>query len=119
MSFDEFPRLQVIVGHMGEGLPFMLGRATDGIADVGLPRTLTDYVRDNLYFTTSGFVTAPPLLCLLAVVNTDRIMFAADYPYGDVRRAREFLDNAPLGPVDRRKIAHGNAERLLKLPSPL
>lgn len=73
--FDEFPALQVIIGHMGEALPFMVGRATDAVAEVGLPRLLTDYVRDNLYFTTSGFVTA----------------------------------------ADRHKIAHENAERLLKL----
>jgi predicted TIM-barrel fold metal-dependent hydrolase len=116
--FDEFPGLQVIIGHMGECIPFMLGRATDGIAEVGLPHSLTDYVRDNLYFTTSGFVTAPPLVCLLAGVSIDRVMFAADYPYGDAHQAREFLDNAPLGAVDRHKIAHGNAERLLRLPSP-
>jgi predicted TIM-barrel fold metal-dependent hydrolase len=117
--FDEFPRLQVIIGHMGEGLPFMLGRAADGIVGVGLPRLLTEYVSDNLYFTTSGFLTAPPLLCLLAVVSTDRIMFAVDYPYGDAHQARGFLDNAPLGAVDRHKIAHGNAERLLRLASPV
>ena len=114
--FDEFPALQVIVGHMGEALPFMLARATDAIAEVGLPRLLTDYVRDNLYFTTSGFVTAPPLVCLLGVANIDRVMFAVDYPYGDTDRARKFLDAAPLGDADRHKIAHGNAERLLKLP---
>ncbi len=114
--FDEFPTLQVIIGHMGEGLPFMLGRATDGVAEVGLPRRLTDYVRDNLYFTTSGFVTVPPLLCLLAVVNIDRVMFAVDYPYGDTERARKFLDEAPIGHADKHAIAHGNAERLLKLP---
>jgi predicted TIM-barrel fold metal-dependent hydrolase len=104
---------------MGEAVPFMLGRATDGIADVGLPRALTDYVRDNHYFTTSGFVTVPPLLCLLAAVSVDRIMFAIDYPYGDAERARRFLDNAPLAVADRHKIAHGNAERLLRLPSPV
>jgi predicted TIM-barrel fold metal-dependent hydrolase len=113
--FDEFPSLQVIIGHMGECVPFMLGRATDAVAEVGLPRPMTDYVRDNLCFTTSGFVTVPPLLCLLAVVNIDRVMFAVDYPYGDTQRARKFLDEAPLGEADRHKIAHGNAERLLRL----
>lgn len=113
--FDEFPALQVIIGHMGEALPFMLGRATDAVAEVGLPRLLTDYVRDNLHFTTSGFVTAPPLVCLLGVANIDRVMFAVDYPYGDADRARKLLDEVPLGDADRHKIAHENAARLLKL----
>lgn len=114
--FDRFPRLQVIVGHMGEALPFMLARSETILDPVaGLSRPLGAYFRDHVHVTTSGFFTVPPLLCALLVLGADRILFSVDYPFSPNARGRAFLETAPLAPADREKIAHGNAERLLRL----
>ncbi len=115
--FDQFPRLQIINGHMGEALPFMLARAdrTLSPASPHLGRRVAEYVHDNLWMTTSGFFTVPPLLCALEVVGADRIIFAVDYPFSTNADGRAFLDTMPVSPADREKIAHRNAERLLKV----
>ena len=114
--FDEFPDLNVIIGHMGESLPFMLARANTRLNPVaGLKRPLRDYFLEHLYITTSGFFTDPPLQCALDVVGPERIMFSVDYPFSTNKEARAFLDAAKVSDEVRGKIAHGNAERLLGL----
>jgi hypothetical protein len=114
--FDRFPGLNVIVGHMGEGLPFMMGRIEQTLGRLGgLERPIPDYFQRNFWFTTSAFFTTPPLLCALLVFGADRMIFSVDYPFSDCVQARAFLDGAPLSPADRDKIAHANAERLLGL----
>ncbi|HWG12986.1 MAG TPA: amidohydrolase family protein [Streptosporangiaceae bacterium] len=115
--FDQFPGLQMIVGHMGENLPFSLARADERLTPVatGLKRRVGDYFRDHFNVTTSGYFTDPPLLCALMVLGADRILFSVDYPFASNGRARAFLDAAPISEADREKIAHGNAERLLGL----
>jgi uncharacterized protein len=115
--FDRFPGLQVIIGHMGENLPFYLERANRklGPACGHLQRTIADYFLTQFWITTAGFISVPPLQCALAVVGADRILFSVDYPFDDMRPAVAFLDSAPLAPADREKIAHANAERLLGL----
>jgi uncharacterized protein len=115
--FDRFPKLQVIVGHMGEGLPFMQSR-TDAIlstAVTGLQRPVGAYLRENVHYTFSGFNFLPNFLQLLLQVGVDRIMFSADYPYQSMAQARAFLDQLPVSTADRERIAHSNAERLLRL----
>ena len=116
-AFDRHPGLTVVIGHLGEALPFMLPRF-----DVALPQETTklqrpvgDYLRENVYFTFGGFNWTPPFLDLLLGVGADRIMFSADYPYASMARARGFLDQLPVSAGDRERIAHGNAERLLGL----
>lgn len=121
--FDRFPRLQLIIGHMGEALPFMLARADAvlrGRTALEQPRTpvelsLAEYVQRNVQITTSGFFTNPPLRCALETIGADRILFAVDHPFSDGAEARRFLDQAPVSDEERNKIAHGNAERLLGL----
>jgi predicted TIM-barrel fold metal-dependent hydrolase len=115
--FDRFPGLQIILGHMGENLPFYLDRANRKLGKVTghLQRSVGEYLLTQFHITTSGFVTLPPLECTLAVFGADRIMFSVDYPFEDMREARDFLVAAPLAPADKEKIAHGNAERLLGL----
>ncbi len=114
--FQRFPKLQVIVGHMGEALPFMLSR-TDIMAPemTGLQRPISAYLRENVHYTFSGFNFTATFLDLLLQVGVDRIMFSADYPYGSMAQARAFLDRLPVSTADRERIAHGNAERLLRM----
>src|SRR5580658_9648648 len=114
--FDRYPKLQIIVGHLGEALPFMLSRVdvmTPAIT--GLRRQISAYLRENVHYTFSGFNFTPTFLDLLLQVGVDRIMFSADHPYGSMARARAFLDHLPVSTADRERIAHGNAERLLGL----
>jgi uncharacterized protein len=113
--FDRFPGLQVIIGHMGENIPFSLARADERLTPVAthLKRRVGEYFEQNFYITTSGYFTDPPLLCALMVLGAGRIMFSVDYPYSDNAAGRAFLDRAPISAADREKIAHGNAERLL------
>jgi predicted TIM-barrel fold metal-dependent hydrolase len=116
-AFDRFPKLQIIIGHMGENLPFSLARAdrTLSASATHLQRRPAEYFNANFSITPSGYFTVPPLLCALEVVGADRIIFAVDYPYSTLAEGRAFLDSAPISSPDREKIAHGNAERLLKL----
>jgi uncharacterized protein len=113
---DEYPGLQIIVGHMGEALPFFLARSSRVLREqAGLPRPLEDYAVQNLHFTTSGMFTYPPLTCLLDVVGPDRVMFSVDYPYSSNSEGRDFVLGAPISDADREKLAYRNAERLLGL----
>jgi len=115
-TFDRFPTLQMIVGHLGEGLPFMIERLDTMLpALTNLQRPISAYLRENLHYTISGFNFTPTFLDLLLEVGVERIMFSADHPYASMTRARAFLDEIPVSPADRERIAHGNAERLLGL----
>ncbi len=115
--FDRFPKLQVVIGHMGEGLPFMLPRLDAFLTQAAtkLDRRVSDYLRENVHYTFGGFNYPATFLNLLLEVGADRIMFSVDYPYGSMSEGREFLENLAISPADKAKIAHGNAERLFKL----
>ncbi len=115
--FDRFPNLQIIIGHMGENLPFSLARADERLAPFTghLQRQVKDYFLTNFHITTSGYFTLPPLLCALMVFGVDRILFSVDYPFASNTPAKDLLATAPLSTADLEKIAHLNAERLLKL----
>jgi predicted TIM-barrel fold metal-dependent hydrolase len=115
-TFDRYPKLQLVVGHMGETLPFMLQRLdVMPMAMTKLNRPISSYLRENLHYTFSGFNFTPTFLDLLLQVGVDRIMFSADYPYAAMAQARVFLDQLPVSTADRERIAHGNAERLFGL----
>ena len=116
--FDRHPRLRLVVGHMGEMLPFMLARIDDNLPPkvTGLDRLPSEYILDNVHITTSGLFTLPPLLCALMVFGAERVLFSVDWPYAPNEDGRRLLDTAPLSPDDLERIAHGNAERLLGLP---
>jgi uncharacterized protein len=115
--FDRFPRLNIIIGHMGEDLPFSIARA-EAVLSRGvnhLKRRLGEYFQEHFYITTSGYFTVPPLLCAMQVVGADHILFSVDYPYSPNTVGRKFLDALPVSHDDLQKISHGNAERLLKV----
>ena len=114
--FDKYPKLQIVVGHMGETLPFMLQRLdVMPMAITKLKRPISAYLTGNVHYTFSGFNFAPTFLDLLLHVGVERIMFSADYPYSSMAQARAFLDQLSVSPADRARIAHGNAETLLGL----
>jgi predicted TIM-barrel fold metal-dependent hydrolase len=116
-AFDRYPGLQLIIGHLGEALPFMLPRLDRGLPPqvTKLDRSIGAYLCENLHYTFSGFNYLPSFLNLLLQVGVDQIMFSADYPYSSMVEARTFLDQLPVSPADKEQIAHGNAERLLRL----
>jgi predicted TIM-barrel fold metal-dependent hydrolase len=118
-ALDRHPRLKIVIGHMGEALPFMLDRideTTSAQAKTLLKRSVRQTIVDQVWITTSGFFTMVPFVAALMTFGVDRIMFSVDYPFASNARARSFLDSLPVSPADRAKIAHGNADRLLKLP---
>jgi predicted TIM-barrel fold metal-dependent hydrolase len=115
--FDRHPKLQVVVGHLGEALPFMLPRLNKNLPTglTKLDRPIGAYLRENVHYTFAGFNFPATFLDLLLEVGTGRIMFSVDYPYGSMAEARTFLDQIPVSPADRARIAHGNAEQLFNL----
>jgi predicted TIM-barrel fold metal-dependent hydrolase len=118
-ALDRHPGLKIIIGHMGEALPFMLDRideTTAATAKAHLRRSVRQAILDQVWITTSGFFTMVPFMAALMSFGVDRIMFSVDYPFASNARARAFLDALPVSPADRAKIAHGNADRLLRLP---
>ena len=116
-ALDRHPRLKIIVGHMGEGLPAMLARCDQefGPQVSYLQRSVSQTITDQVYVTTSGFFTLPPFMAALTTFGIDRMMFSIDYPYSSNERGRTFLDSLTLAPQDVAKLAHGNADELLKL----
>jgi hypothetical protein len=102
---------------MGEGLPFFFRRLDIiPMATTKLQRPIVDYLKENVHYTFAGLNFPPTFLdLLLELGGFDRIMFSADYPYQSMQQARAFLDQLPASKSDIERIAHGNAERLLKL----
>jgi uncharacterized protein len=115
--FDRYPKLQVVVGHLGEGVPFMLQRLNRNLPTrmTKLDRPLAAYLRENVHYTFAGFNFTATFLDLLLEVGPERIMFSVDHPYGSMAEARAFLEHIPVSAADRERIAHGNAERLFNL----
>ena len=117
-ALDRHPRLQIVIGHMGEAIPFMLDRIDETTATEAkrlLRRSVRQTLLDQVWITTSGFFTMVPFMAALMTFGADRIMFSVDYPFASNARARAFLDALPVSPADRKKIAHGNADRLMRL----
>ena len=115
-TFDRFPGLQIVVGHMGEGLPFWywrVGEDLERIAKDRLHKPVQRYFHDNLWITTSAFFRDELLALALATMGEDRIMFSVDYPMASARAGADWIRAADLPRTTKEKIAHGNARRLL------
>jgi 5-carboxyvanillate decarboxylase len=118
--FDHFPGLKIVLGHMGEALPYWLYRIdymyqayTRGQRK--LKKTPSQYAKDNFLITTSGMNTHPVLRYCHEVLGSNSIMYAIDYPYQESMEAADFMNSAPLPAADCEKIAHGNAERIFHI----
>ncbi len=116
---DRFPALTLVLGHMGETLPYFAWRIQHCFeynpSDKRLERRLQDYLSDNFYVSTSGFHSDQALISAILTIGADRILFAVDYPYETMTPAAEWIERAPISEHDRRKIAHGNARALFGL----
>ena len=112
-TFDRFPKLQLVIGHLGEGLMSMFQRLDNMTpAMTKLKKPVSSYLRENVHYTFSGFNFPATFLDLLLEVGVDRIMFSADHPYQSMAQAKAFLEQIPVSAADRERIAHGNAEKL-------
>ncbi len=123
--FDRFPKLKIVAGHLGEGLPYWLFRidfmhnrmvTANRYASVKkLERKPSDYVRENLYVTTSGMAWEPPILYAQSVLGADRVLYAMDYPYQFVPEEVGVTDFLPISDEDKKKLYQSNAERVFAL----
>jgi len=115
-KFDSYPGLKIILGHLGEGLPFYLWRISMGLARDGRGgKSFRDAFCEHFYITTSGFFSDPALLCCVMEMGIDRILFSVDYPFVENAPGTEWLNRIPLCAEDKAKIMSGNAKRLLKM----
>lgn len=117
--FDRFPRLKVILGHMGEGLPYMRWRFDSRFAvyshGIRLEHAPSEYLGRNIVITTSGVCSAPALLGAIGELGAHAVLFSVDYPYESTALAADFIEQAPLADDVRRLVCHGNAERIFRL----
>ena len=120
--FDRYPKLKIVLGHMGENIPYALYRMDwmHSRAPVAMDRPKlklrpSEYFRQNFFITTSGVNWHPPLKFCIEVLGADNIMWAVDYPYQETHEAVRYMNEAPISETDKQKIFHGNAERVFHI----
>jgi 2,3-dihydroxybenzoate decarboxylase len=117
--FDRFPRARIILGHLGETLPYLLWRfdSRAKLYGVKLAKPPSQYIKENIVVTSSGMCSAEPLTCAISALGHDHVMFAADYPFEQAEEAAHFIDTVALDERVRNDICFNTATRLLKLPA--
>jgi 2,3-dihydroxybenzoate decarboxylase len=118
--FDRFPKARMILGHMGETIPLYLwridSRMHEKLSERGLKRKKpSDYVKQNIVITTSGVFDNGPLICAISALGIASVMFSVDYPYENDSAASRWLHELPFPQAEVEALAHGNAERILRL----
>jgi predicted TIM-barrel fold metal-dependent hydrolase len=117
-ALERHRRLKLVIGHMGEFLPMAMARTTffsrEATAKI-MSRDVTQQLRDQVWVTTSGLFTRPPLDVLIATFGIDRVMFSVDYPFSSNAEGRAFLNSLDLSAVDMDKLCFGNADSLMRL----
>jgi 2,3-dihydroxybenzoate decarboxylase len=122
--FDKHPGLKIILGHLGEALPFWLWRIDnrwdkeEHASNPNVKKLVKkpgQYVKDNIYVTPSGMFDIAPFMCTYSVLGADRILFAVDYPFESNQEAVQFMKTVPICDSDKEKICHSNAERLFRM----
>ena len=118
--FDKHPRLQIILGHLGEGLPYNMWRVdhcngwVQGRHNYPARKKIADYFYANFHLTTSGNFHTQTLVAAMMALGADRILFSADWPFENISHAAEWFDSVPISEADRRKIGRTNALDLFK-----
>ena len=113
--FDKFPKLQMIIGHMGEGLPFYYERIVGDMSEstqASLHKPIAQYLSDNFWYTTSAFFQDELLHLLLRYISVDRVMFGTDYPFANMKQGTDWFRAVDLPREAKEKIAFRNAEKL-------
>jgi predicted TIM-barrel fold metal-dependent hydrolase len=115
--FDKLPKLQVIIGHMGEGIPYALARTSAVLtpASKHLKRSIAETFQQQVHVTTSGYFTKPPFDCAREVLGLDCLLYSVDYPFSPNTKGKDFLATLNLNDADLAQLTHINAEKLLKL----
>ena len=116
--FDRFPGALLMLGHLGETLPYLLWRfdSRAKLYGVTLKRQPSEYIKDNIAVTVSGMFSAEPLYCAVAALGGSRVMFSADYPFESAAEAGHFMDDVSLDEALREDICWRNAARILNIP---
>jgi predicted TIM-barrel fold metal-dependent hydrolase len=121
--FDVHPNLRIVIGHLGEGLPYSIWRVDNRNAWVKAPKTypakrpLGEYFRENFYITTSGNFRTQTLIDAMLEISSDHILFSADWPFENIDHAATWFDSCTISEIDRLKIGRTNALKLFKLDS--
>nr|WP_275694120.1 amidohydrolase family protein [Alcaligenes ammonioxydans] len=117
--FDRCPEVKLVLGHMGEGLPFQRWRYDSRFAvyphGVTLKRKPSEYIGSNILITTSGVCSAPTLMGAIGEMGAEAVLFSVDYPYESTELAADFIESAPMDDKTRELVCYGNAARLFKL----
>jgi 2,3-dihydroxybenzoate decarboxylase len=119
--FDRNPKLKIIIGHLGEHIPFDMWRINHWFEDIKKPlgldckRTIREYFAENIWITTSGHFSSTTLNFCMNEIGADRILFSIDYPFESFADGCDWFDNMEISDTDRYKIGTGNAKELLKL----
>lgn len=116
--FDTFPKLKLIMGHLGEAIPFWLWRIDNRWQKAvnKMPaKKPSEYVKNNIWVSTSGMFGEQSFLCVYTTIGADKIVFAVDYPYESSEEGARFIENVPICDADKERVAHLNVEKLFKL----
>lgn len=116
--FDRFPKALLMLGHLGETLPYLLWRfdSRAKLYGVSLKRQPSEYIKENIAVTVSGMFSAEPLNCAVAALGRSRVMFSADYPFESAAEAGHFMDDVSIEEALREEICWRNAARILNIP---
>jgi 2,3-dihydroxybenzoate decarboxylase len=114
--FEAYPQLKIIIGHMGEGIPFLVDRIDESLnRPGGKPIAFKKIFTEHFWITTSGHFSTPALVCSLLEMGIDRILFSVDWPYVDNQPGMDWMQTVPLSAEDKDKMFNKNARKLLKL----
>jgi 2,3-dihydroxybenzoate decarboxylase len=115
--FEKHPKLKVILGHLGETLPFLVWRVDHAIARPGAAKSISfrDIFCNNFWITTSGNFSNPALMCCVQEMGVDRILFAIDWPFVPNPPGTRWMESVPLCDEDKSKILSGNAKKLFRM----
>jgi predicted TIM-barrel fold metal-dependent hydrolase len=117
--FDRFPGLTIVLGHLGEMLPFAISRTAERLRsrDLGLEKPVDAYLREHFYVTTSGHFDTAALALAVSVLGADRVLLALDHPFADAQSGIDWFDGLELDADERERIGRKNAERVFGLPT--
>jgi 2,3-dihydroxybenzoate decarboxylase len=114
--FDAYPRLKIILGHLGEGIPFLLWRIDQSLSREGNEGLkFADLFRAHFYVTTSGNFSDTALTCTIAELGVDRVLFSVDWPFVSNEMGTQWMEKTALSQPDKEKIMSGNARKLLRI----